>query len=102
MGLFGNKKQSAPALFTEADFDEVANYSSTVAYLEGLSIEEYAKVLKVVGIRRKAIEDCAAALGEKLEPTTFINPPEPEIAADEPDFLDHIAADKSKPKGKKK
>lgn len=99
MGLFGKEKKQLPDLITQADFDEVANYSSTIAYLEGLSIEDYAKVLKVAGIRRKANEDCAEALGVPMMATTSINPPDTH-ADDEPDFLDMLD-DKPKSKGKK-
>ncbi len=91
MSLFRKHKSVLPPLLSEADFDEVANYSSAVAYLEGLSIEEYAKVLKVVAICRKANEECAEALGEKLEPTTFINPPAEPTDTPEPDFLDELS-----------
>lgn len=84
MSLFGKKKE-LPPLMTEADFEDVASFSSAVAYLEGLSDEDYVKVLEVGGIRRKAIKDCAAVLGQPSEPTTYIDPPKP---ADEPNFLE--------------
>lgn len=97
MSLFKRKKPVVGTYFGEPLYnDEPANYDSAVAYLEGLSIEDYAKVLKVAGICRQANEDCAAALGVPLEPTTFINPPEPAEPSDEPEFL--TGDEKSKPK----
>lgn len=100
MGLFGNKKQPLPDLMTAADFEDVANYNSALNYLIGLSDDEYKKVINVADIHRKAYQESAAVLGTPNEPTTFINPPEPEIVPDdEPNFLDDDDL-KSKP-GKK-
>lgn len=101
MSLFGNKKQPMPDLITEADFEDVANYNSALSFLVGLSDDEYKKVTEVAGIHRKAYQESAAVLGIENEPTTFINPPEPETAADEPNFLDDIGDDKPKSKSRK-
>lgn len=100
MGLFGKQKKELPPLMTAADFDEVANYESALSYLVGLSDEEYQKVIKVADIHRKAYQEAAAVLGTPNEPTTFINTPEPEQPADEPNFLDDLADDKKKSKGR--
>lgn len=102
MGLFGNKKKVTGTYFGEPLFeDDPVNYEQALAYLVGLSDEDYVKVMDVAGIHRKAYKDSQAVLGEPVEPTTFINPPEPtpapgEVAA--PDFLDDIAPEKPKPK----
>lgn len=103
MGLFGNKdKKELPPLMTAADFVDVANYDSALNYLVGLSDDEYKKVINVADIHRKAYQESAAVLGTPNEPTTFINPPEPELPpADEPNFLDELADEKPKSKPKK-
>lgn len=101
MGLFGKQKRELPPLMTAADFDEVGNYESSLAYLCGLSDAEYKKVIEVSGIHRKALQDSANVLGQPLEPTTFITEPEPvSEPTDEPNFLDDLVDDKKKSKGK--
>lgn len=99
MGLFNkNNLKDTADLITPADYDEVGNFSSSTAYLQGLSDDEYAKVLKVSEIRRQADKDCAIALDETLEPSTFIYPKEVEPAPpSEPNFLDDLEMD-MKPK----
>lgn len=71
-----------------ADFDEPASYETALNYLIGLSAEEYTKVTQVAAIHRQANYEAAKVLGIDDEPTTFITPPEPEVPADEPNFLD--------------
>lgn len=100
MGLFGKQKKELPPLMTAADFDEVANYESALAYLCGLSDQEYKQVIEISGIHRKALQDSANVLGQPFEATTFINTPEPEQPADEPNFLDDLVDDKKKSKGR--
>lgn len=99
MSLFRNKKPALPDLITQADFEDVANYESALSYLIGLSGDDYTKITQVAAIHRQAYYEAAKVLGIPDEPTTFITPPEPELAPDdEPDFLDTP----EKPKGKKK
>ena len=98
MGLFGPKKKELPALITEADFDEVANYESALNFLVGLSADDFKKVIEVANIHRTAYQASAAVLGSENAPVTFIFPPELE-PDDEPEFL---VDDKPKAKGKKK
>lgn len=102
MGLFGNnKKQPLPDLMTPADYEDVASYTSALNYLIGLSGDDYTKVTQIAAIHRQANYDSAQVLGEELEPTTFINPPEPETEPlPEPNFLDDDEVVK-KPKSKK-
>lgn len=99
MGLFGKQRKVLPELLPPSEYDEVANYNAAMAFLEGLSPQDYAKVLEVANIRRKALQDEAAALGVENEPTTYIILPidsikDPATAEkltkswlDEPDFL---------------
>lgn len=93
MGLFDRKKKTLPALMTAADFEDVANFDSALAYLVGLGDEDYKKVCQVADIHRKAYQDSAAVLGQPNDPTTFITPPEPadDQTSDEPAYIDHIA-----------
>lgn len=97
MGLFGkDKKQPLPALLDDRELDAITegvNFNSAVDWLVGLSDEDYKKVCEYVTVYREAAAKGAVALGIENEPTTFINPPQPEtiespIASDEPDFLD--------------
>lgn len=98
MGLFGNKKQPLPDLMTPADYEDVANYDSALSYLIGLSDDEYKKVIEVAGIHRSAYQQSAAVLGTANEPTTFINPPTPEVEPlPEPNFLDDDEIKPTKP-----
>lgn len=57
--------------------DQAVNFNTVLEWLIGLGDDDYNKVVKVSGIHRKAYGDAADALGEPLDPTTFINPPEP-------------------------
>lgn len=85
MGLFGDKnkdnlRQMPPIFHSENNGMQIipaaVNYESVLAYLEGLSDEEYDKVVSVATIYRDANKKAATALGVEHEPTTFINPPE--------------------------
>lgn len=93
MSLFKKDKKVLPPLMTEADFDEVGNYDSTLKYLLGLSDDDYKKVIQVADIHRKANLDAAAVLGVANEPTTFIDQKsgKSEALENEPDFLDEIS-----------
>lgn len=87
MGLF-DKNKRLEDLLKKADNNLAANYATGTAYLQGLSDDDYAKVLKVVDILRKANKDCADVLGIPQEPTTYITPPV------EPEYLDMLLDDK--------
>lgn len=58
--------------------DQAVNFNTVLEWLVGLSEDDYAKVVKVADIHRKAYIEHCEALGETPEPSTFINPPEPE------------------------
>lgn len=78
MTLFGHKKRELPDLITDEELaeDQGVAYDCVIDYLNGLSEDDYSKVIKVAEIYRKATQDAADALGVENEPTTFINPPE--------------------------
>lgn len=92
MGLF--KKHQATyfgePVFTPLgdELQPVANYESTLDYLVGLSKDEYAQIVKVADIYRKANQDAAAALGTPNTPTTFIKAPEKQILDDIEKYID--------------
>lgn len=68
-----HKKPSEP-LWAEGELKELAvNFESVSEWLLGLSETDYAKVLQVIGIQRKANDETAKILGGKFAPTTFID-----------------------------
>lgn len=104
MGLFDRKKTELPPLISEEELFPSVNFDSVLEWLLGLSAKEYAQVLQVAGIHRKAIEESATVLGKPNEPTTQIDDPrdslqtQPQLLIDkEPNFL----TDDEKPKPKK-
>lgn len=90
--LFRKPKKVLPPLISDEEMAIYTgiNYENVLEWLVGLSADDYAKVLQVGNIYRKADQEAAAALGSPNEPVTFITPPEPENT--DPDFLDEIAA----------
>lgn len=106
--MFGrNKKQELPeeirrateALTTAQEIFEqqqpAANYSTSLDWLLGLSDKEYAKMIKVVEIYRKANSDTAKALGIKTEPTSFL--PQPDNTETVPQDVNHLSPNSSQP-----
>lgn len=55
--------------------EQPANYNTALDYLIGLSVDEYAKVVKVAEEYRKTNAVAAGILGVANEPTTFIHEP---------------------------
>ena len=97
MGIFGNKKQSLPAFLDDEPIEqpEAVNYNSVVDWLTGLSVEDYAKVIKISEIYREANAKTCGVLGVENGPTTFITEPEPEVPEQtDPDKIvdDELAA----------
>ena len=68
MGIFNKNK-------TVEVVDQPANYNTALDYLIGLSVDEYAKVVKVAEEYRKTNAVAAGILGVSNEPTTFIHEP---------------------------
>ncbi len=99
MSLFRKPKKVTPALISDEEINAFTgvNYDNVLGWLVGLSEVDFDKVTKVANIYRKADFEAAQELEVTNEPTTFINPPEPE-ATDEPAFLEEI--DHPKPKSK--
>lgn len=105
MDLFKRmRRQQLPPLFTtgELEFSQAINFDQVLEYLVGLSDQEYAQVCDVAQIYRRADQEASTALGNKSEPTTFINPPvAPETRDETLDFMDFLTDD-PKPKVQKK
>lgn len=102
MSIFSRKKReelpadirrAAEAMTTAQEIFEqqqpAANYSTSLDWLLGLSNPEYAKMIKVVEIYRKANSDTARALGIKTEPTSFL--PQPDNTETVPQDVNHLA-----------
>ena len=70
MGIFSKNNKSVEAV------DQPANYNTTLDYLVGLSVDEFAKVVKIAEAYRQTDAVAAGILGIKHEPTTFIGEPD--------------------------
>lgn len=68
MGIFTKTKKAEVV-------EQPANYSTALDYLIGLSVDEYAKVVRIAEEYRKTNAVAAGILGVKNEPTTFIHEP---------------------------
>lgn len=55
--------------------EQPANYATALDYLIGLSVDEYAKVVRIAEEYRKTNAVAAGILGVKNETTTFIHEP---------------------------
>lgn len=89
MDLFRRKKKVTGTLYGDPIFaEDPVNYDQVLEYLVGLSAEDYKIICETAAIYRQADATAAKIHGRKLEPTTFITPPEPKHDADAPNFLD--------------
>lgn len=82
MGLFNRKNQQARATYFGEPIipEDPVNYDQVLEYLVGLSAEDYTAICQVAAIYRQADFEAAKVHGRKLEPTTFITPPQPTVA----------------------
>jgi hypothetical protein len=105
MRLFGKQKRELPPLITDEELFPSVNYDSVLDWLLGLSAKEYAQVLQVAGIHRKANDEAATVLGKPNEPTTQIDDPKDHLQTIPPLVIDKdptyfLDDEKPKPKGK--
>lgn len=104
MGLFGNnKKRELPSLMLE---DEPSDFDSALAFLRGLSNQDYRTICDVAQTYREADAKAEALLGSDNAPTTFIHPPEPKetgnfLDDDDIAFIDDEPTKKAKTKSTK-
>ena len=88
MRLFGKPKRELPPLITDEELFPSVNYDSVMDWLVGLSDTEYAKVLQVANINRKAQQESCDVLGTPNEPTSFIDDPKDHLQTAPPLLID--------------